>query len=107
MIFKNVGGHTCSYHVMSLGSATVERVFSLLIFTTPSTQPWKTALKLQSCLNNKQDQVSNSPLAVTFCCSTIIMPAYALMLSWYYYAQNYASIIRKGLGGGGGGGGGE
>jgi len=25
------------------------------------------------------------------------MPAYALMLSHYYYAQNYAGIIRKGL----------
>ena len=25
------------------------------------------------------------------------MPAYALMLSRYYYAQDYAGIIRKGL----------
>ena len=28
------------------------------------------------------------------------MPAYALMLSCYYYAQNYAGIICKGLPGG-------
>ena len=37
------------------------------------------------------------------------MPAYALMLSCYYYAENYAGIIRKGLGRGreGEGGGGE
>ena len=32
MVFKNVGRHTCSYHVMFLCSATVARVFSLLIF---------------------------------------------------------------------------
>ena len=31
MVLKNVGGHTCSYHVMFLCSATVARVFSLLI----------------------------------------------------------------------------
>ena len=27
MVFKNVGGHTCSYQVMFLCSATVEKVF--------------------------------------------------------------------------------
>jgi len=32
MVFKSVRGHTCSYHVMFLCSATVERVFSFLLF---------------------------------------------------------------------------
>ena len=32
MVFKSVGEHTCSYHVMFSCSAIVARVFSLLIF---------------------------------------------------------------------------